>query len=108
MSEYSVAELVQKIPSRFQPDAAEGVDIVIQFMIDDADDFFIDIAKQSCSAEIGEHDDPNLTLLTDMTTVHDVLNGRIGGMSAFLKGRLKAEGNVRLASNLSKYFKKSS
>lgn len=108
MTQYSVIELVNKIPQRFVPEAATGIQATFQFMIDDAEDFFITVDDATCECQLGEHDDPNVTLLTNMETVHDVLNGKVGGMSAFLQGKLKAEGNVRLATNLSKYFKKQS
>ena len=106
MTSVTVDRVVDKLPSRFVAANAEDFEAVFQFVIEDDNDFYISILNQTCSVERGEHPDPNITLIMDAETVVDVVTGETDGMSAFLKGRLRAEGNVMLATKLSKLFSK--
>ena len=72
---------------------------------DDAEDFYLHIDNQQCDAVRGEHDDPDITLITNSETFIRIINGETDGMSAYLKGTLRAEGNIMLATKLSKLFK---
>jgi putative sterol carrier protein len=106
MTSVTVDRVIDKLPSRFVAANAEDFEAVFQFVIEDDNDFYISILNQTCSVERGEHPDPNITLIMDAETVVDVVTGETDGMSAFLKGRLRAEGNVMLATKLSKLFSK--
>jgi len=103
-SAISVSTVIAKLPSRFIAENAQDVEAVFQFMLEDDEDFFIAVSAGTCTIENGEHPDPNVTLLMDSETMVDVINGQIDGMSAFLTGRLRAEGNVMLATRLGKLF----
>ncbi|SIS76616.1 Putative sterol carrier protein [Neptunomonas antarctica] len=104
-SDITVARVIEKLPSRFQAEAAGSLDAIFQFILDDAEDFYISIKEQACSTAPGEHADPSITLLMDSDTFINVVTGQQDGMSAFLKGQLRAEGNVMLATQLGKLFK---
>lgn len=105
-SEITVAKVIEKLPSRFEPDAAKDLTVIYQFLLEDESDFYIEIDNQECSTFPGEHPDPSITLLMDADTFIQVVTGQQDGMSAFLKGQLRAEGNVMLATKLGKLFKK--
>lgn len=102
----TVSKVIEKLTSRFLPDNAQGVSATYQFMLDDADDFYFTIADKTLTVERGEHADPDITLIVNSETFIRVVTGEQDGMSAFLKGQLRAEGNVMLATKLSKYFSK--
>jgi len=102
----TVDKVIEKLPGRFIPENATDLTATFQFLIEDDSSFYIDIADAQCNVSAGEHQDPNITLITDAATVVDVVNGELDGMSAFLKGRLRAEGNVMLATKLGKLFSK--
>jgi putative sterol carrier protein len=104
-SDITVTRVIEKLPSRFQAEAAGSLDAIFQFLLDDAEDFYISIKEQVCTTEPGEHNDPSITLLMDSDTFIKVVTGQQDGMSAFLKGQLRAEGNVILATKLGKLFK---
>lgn len=106
MTNITVERVIEKLPSRFVADNAKDFTAVFQFVIEDGDDFNIQIDDGTCTVEKGEHPDPNITLIMDSETVIDVVTGTTDGMSAFLKGRLRAEGNVILATKLGKLFTK--
>lgn len=102
--EISVAKVIEKLPSRFIAENAEGFDAVFQFVLEDDQDFYISIKEQVCTVETGEHIDPNITLIMSAETFKDVINGQQDGMGAFMSGKLRAEGNIILATKLGKLF----
>lgn len=102
----TVTKVINKLSSRFMPEQANGVTATYQFMLDDAEDFHFCIDQQSLVVAKGEHSDPDITLILNSETFIRVVTGEQDGMSAFLKGQLRAEGNVMLATKLSKYFSK--
>lgn len=106
MTDITVERVIEKLPSRFVAANAEDFSAVFQFLIEDGSDFYIQIKDSTCNVDHGEHPDPNITLIMDSETVVDVVTGETDGMSAFLKGRLRAEGNVMLATKLGKLFSK--
>jgi putative sterol carrier protein len=103
-SPLTLERIVNKLPEKFNPDQAKGLNAVFQFRLTDAESFFIRIAEDSCQSCYGEHDDPNLVLHLDEDTLIRVISGEQDGMSAYLKGQLRAEGNVMLATRLGKLF----
>jgi len=100
----TVEQIISKFPSRFIAEKAEELSIVFQFELEDDTDFYLSIANQQCEAVKGEHDDPDITLIMDSATMIEVVNGELDGMSAFMQGRLKAEGNLLLAPKLGELF----
>lgn len=102
----TVARVIEKLPSRFQPEAAQSLEAIFQFMIEDDTPFYITIANETCNTHVGEHTDPSVTLFVSADTFIRVVTGEQDGMSAFMKGQLRAEGNVMLATKLGKLFKK--
>jgi putative sterol carrier protein len=106
MSNITVDRVIDKLPSRFIAANAADLNAVFQFIIEDHEDFYILIKDATCEVHTGEHADPNICLFMDSQTVIDVVTGETDGMSAFLKGRLRAEGNVMLATRLGKLFSK--
>ena len=100
----TVEQIIEKFPSRFIAEKAADFEAVFQFELQDDTDFYLEISNQTCTAVKGEHDDPNITLLMDAATMIEVINGELDGMSAFMQGRLKAEGNLLLAPKLGELF----
>ncbi|MBV1789173.1 SCP2 sterol-binding domain-containing protein [Marinobacterium sp. D7] len=100
----TVEQIIEKLPSRFNPEQATGLKATFQFQLSDAAPFYIAIADQQCTGQSGEHQDPDITLHLDEATLIRVVTGEQDGMSAFMKGQLRAEGNVMLATRLSKLF----
>lgn len=98
-----IVEILTKIESRFIASAASGLDVVFQFSIDDETHHFV-IKNGTCQLVAGEHNDANVTLITDENTFDDMVAGELSGMQAFLSGRVKAEGELMLATRLSDLF----
>lgn len=96
--------VIDNLKSRFDPQAAKGMHETFQFHIADADDYFMTVDDGTLDIQPGEHDDPSVSLSTDSDTLKGVLSGELNGMQAFMSGRLKASGNLMLATKLSQLF----
>lgn len=100
----TVAEIVESMKTRFNAGAASGLNEVFQFNIEDADSYYLVIKDGAFDIITGVHDDPSVTLIMDSETMVDVMSGKIDGMQAFMMGKLRAEGNMMLATKLSALF----
>ncbi|WP_158773644.1 SCP2 sterol-binding domain-containing protein [Cobetia sp. L2A1] len=96
--------VIDMLKNRFNPEAAKGMDEVFQFNITDSDDYHMIIKDGTLDVAEGEHDDPSVTLSTDSETLKGVMKGEVDGMQAFMTGRLKATGNIMLATKLTSLF----
>jgi len=104
-SNITLEKIFNKLQDRFNPDAAQGLNKVFQFSLNDADSFYLMIDNGQLQSHWGEHNDPNITLRMGEATFIGIISGDIDGMGAFMKGQLKAEGDVILATKLGQLFK---
>ena len=100
----AVAEIMARLAGAFNADEADDLEATFQFMIDGDDDFYITIEDEACEASMGEHDDPDITMMMDVDTLKEIVTGELDGMQAFMGGRLRAEGDVMLGTRLSQLF----
>ena len=92
--------------ARFDPQAASGMDEVFQFHFDDAASHYLVIRDDDLAVEEGEHEDPSVSLSMSTDTLKGLMSGEVNGMTAFMTGKLKATGNVMLATQLTRLFPK--
>ena len=104
-SNITLTQVFNKLQDRFNPESAKGLNKTFQFSLNDADSFYLSIENSKLVSNWGEHKDPNITLIMDEATFIGVIQGEIDGMSAFMKGQLRAEGDVMLATKLGKLFR---
>ena len=95
---------LDKLKRRFDADAASGMHEVFQFHFSDAGDHYLVVNDGELEVREGEHDDPSVSLSLSSETLKSVMSGEINGMSAFMTGKLKATGNVMLATKLTSLF----
>lgn len=95
---------LEKLQARFNPEAAQGMSEVFQFHFSDAGDHYLNIQDGALDVQEGEHDDPSVSLSMSTETLKGIMNGDINGMTAFMTGKLKATGNVMLATQLTSLF----
>ena len=100
----AVSEIMARLQSVFNAEQADDLEASFQFMIEGDDDFYISIDDGSCTAALGEHEDPDITMTMDVDTLKEVVTGELDGMQAFMGGRLKAEGDVMLGTRLGQLF----
>ncbi|MGM0857243.1 MAG: SCP2 sterol-binding domain-containing protein [Pseudomonadota bacterium] len=95
---------LEKLQARFDPQAAQGMNEIFQFHFSDAGSHYLDIQDGTLGIHEGEHDDPSVSLSMSTDTLKGIMNGDINGMTAFMTGKLKATGNVMLATKLTSLF----
>lgn len=103
----SIQDLMDKMPEAFDPEKAEGVDVVIQLHMtgDESGDWMAVIKDGVCTVEKGTADDPTLALTADGQDYIDVVMGKLDGMQAFMQGKLKLKGDMNLAMKMTNFFK---
>lgn len=110
MAEYTVKELVYNHEKAFRPEAAVGVDAVIQYHLtgEEGGDYIITIKDGKCTVAEGKAENPTMSLTADANDFRDILLGAANGMQYFMTGRLKLAGDLNLAMKLTSFFKMSS
>ncbi|PID41395.1 MAG: SCP-2 family sterol carrier protein [Proteobacteria bacterium] len=100
----SVAQIFEQLKNNFNPDAAEDVDLIFQFDIEDGDNHYIAIKDGTCELVKGDNDEPSVTLIMSTETLGGIVSGETDGMQAFMAGDLRAEGDMMLATKLGELF----
>lgn len=100
----SVSQVFAKFEQNFNADAAEGMDLVFQFDIEDDKTYHLVIKDGTCKMVEGPHDDPSVTLIMNSETLMGIVSGETDGMQAFMTGQLRAEGDMMLATKLGQLF----
>ncbi|WP_232848852.1 SCP2 sterol-binding domain-containing protein [Amphritea pacifica] len=96
--------LFETMAGRFNSAAAAGLDAVFQYKLDEGDAYHVAISGGECALDKGLHDSPSVVLMMDSQTFKEVLEGETNGMQAFMAGRIRAEGDVMLATRLEALF----
>ncbi|NRA82773.1 MAG: SCP2 sterol-binding domain-containing protein [Gammaproteobacteria bacterium] len=99
----TVSEYQEILASKFDSAAASGVDEVFQFDLE-GELFHLVVADGAYEIHDGEHDDPSVTLSLKSKTLKGLLDGSVNGMTAFMMGKIKATGNMMLATKLTQLF----
>ena len=106
MEVQDVSEVFTKIPGLFKPDAAKGLDAVFQFEItgDEGGSWHVTIRDNTCRAEEGNHADPTVKLTMSQETWMGIVNKELGGIQAFMSGKLNVSGDIMLAQKIPDLF----
>ena len=102
----NVKEVFDKMPEAFNAGASQGVDAVFQYEItgEGGGNWNVIVKDGACQVQEGTHDSPSVTLTMSTETWLGMMNKEINGMQAFMKGQLKAKGNIMLAQRLEQLF----
>lgn len=100
----NINAIIEGLKNKFNTDAAAGMDDVFQFNVEDGNNYYVVIKNNQCEIAEGDHGDPSVTLIMNKATLKDVLTGEEDGMQAFMAGKLRAEGDMMLATKLSTLF----
>ncbi len=91
-------DLLARISEVVDRDAIDGVDAVIQY--DVARPLWHEIRDGEVRVHEGRAEAPDLVVRAKDQLLLDLFYGRANPMTAFMMGRLKVEGDVKLAQNL--------
>lgn len=106
MSRDMIRTLMFGMPSRLDAVAAEGLDVVIQFVLTGEAGGAFAIAVKNGAAEVREtqHAHPDLTLTMPTATYIDIAMGRLTGPQAFFQRKAKFTGSLPLVMKLHALF----
>lgn len=95
-------EMIEKMPEAFDPDAAGDMNATVQYAI--STPMYAVIKDGACTVHEGEASDADVTLNMEDEDLKDMLTGELDGMSAFMSGKLKVDGDIMLAQKLAGAF----
>jgi putative sterol carrier protein len=99
-----MSNIIENMQSKFNPAAAEGLDLIFQFNIEDGETYHLIVKDSTCELATGENDDANVTLILSNETLEGIVSGETDGMQAFMAGQLRVEGDMMLATKLGELF----
>jgi len=102
----NVKEVFTKMPEVFNPNAAQGLDVVFQFNItgEGEGNWNVTVKQGACQIQEGTHESPSVTLTMSGETWLGIVNKELNGMQAFMSGKLKASGDIMLAQRVEQLF----
>lgn len=101
-----VKQIFDLMSSRLNPEAAKGLDVVIQFNLtgQGACSYFVEIKNGTCTCTPGTHPTPRLTTSMSATDFVKVCNRTTDPETLFNSGRLKLVGDMGLAMKMQTLF----
>ena len=101
-----VKEIFTKMPEVFNPNAAQGLDVVFQYEItgEGGGNWNVVVKDGTCQVNEGNHESPSVTLTMSAETWLGIVNKQTNGMQAFMSGQLKATGDIMLAQRIEQLF----
>jgi putative sterol carrier protein len=105
MSE-TVKSIMEGISKAFVPEAAAGVDAVFQFEVtgDQAAVYHLIVKNNMLTVKEGSFENPNVVMNMDTPDFIDLMTGQLDGMSAFMSGKLRIDGDIMLAQTFATFF----
>jgi putative sterol carrier protein len=98
----SAVELLKKLPSAFQPEAAGDTDCTVQFNI--SVPMHVVIKNGTCATRDGASASPDVAITMDDDDLVSLMKGELNGMTAFMTGKLQLEGDLMLAQRMFGFF----
>lgn len=95
----SVKNYFETLPQRFQAGAAKGVKAVFQFELsgDGGGTYHVKVEDGSMAVGEGPAPSANVTIKMKGDDYVQMVNGKLSGTMAFLKGKMKIAGDMMLA-----------
>lgn len=95
-------DLIRLMPKAFKAEAAGNLKATIQYAI--AQPMYAVIGDGSCEVHDGTAENPSVTIRISDDDLVRLLTGELDGMSAFMTGKLKLDGDMMLAQRLGSLF----
>ena len=90
----AAADLLKKLPTAFQPEAAGDTDCTVQFNI--STPMHVVIKNGTCATRDGASGSPDVSITMDDDDFISLMKGELNGMTAFMTGKLQLGGNVEV------------
>ena len=99
--------IFEGMEQRFQPDKAQGVDAIVQFVVTDEGveyAYAVKISNGTCEIEKGRVDAPKVTITTDIVSFSKLVAGQVQGPQLFMSGKLKISGDLMFSARIMNFF----
>tara|TARA_B100001094_G_C18162293_1_gene790024 strand:- start:890 stop:1210 length:321 start_codon:yes stop_codon:yes gene_type:complete len=102
----SISEIVSVMQQKFNASAANNLDLIYQFEVEDEDEepFHLVIRDGKLEVNRGSNNNANLTLSMSSETLESMVAGKTDGVSAIKAGDVRSAGDVWLADKLTQLF----
>jgi putative sterol carrier protein len=106
MADMTAREWIEAMPDAFRPERARRVHAVIQFELsgEGGGTWHAIIKDGTCTVSEGVHDDADATIIMEAADYVALATGKLGGMRAFLSGRIKTRGDFSLLQRMQSWF----
>lgn len=98
----SVNNLIRKMPAAINAVATANLQTTIQYKI--SEPMYLVINNGNCTVHDGIAPSADLTLIMTDDDLTAVLTGQLNGVTAFMSGKLKVEGDMMLAQRMPSFF----
>lgn len=104
----SVRERFSTLQKRFKPEAAKGVNVRFQFKLSGAGggDWYVEIKDGKLTSKEGTGPNPTATLKASAADYKKIADGEMNKTLAFLRGKLKVDGDKDALGKWDSYFEK--
>jgi len=102
----SVKPVFAAMPGGINKEAAKDANVVYQFNLsgDGGGQFIVAIKNGACTVDEGVAEHPDVTVSASAADYMDIVTGAYPFGLAFINGRLKVDGDLRLLVRMGKYF----
>ncbi len=102
----SINEVMNAMPTAFKPEAAAGLDCVIQFNFsgDEPGEWNVTIKDGACSVAQGQAASPTATIDAPSEVWLKIARKELDGAAAFMSGQFKATGDLGLLMRMGSLF----
>ncbi len=102
----SVKQAFDMMPSRFNKEAAKGMNATYQFDLsgDGGGKWHVIINNDKCEVKEGSAASPSITISMTAQDYLDMLSGKLNGQMAFMTGKLRIAGDMGLALKMQSLF----
>jgi putative sterol carrier protein len=102
----SVKHYFETLTERFVPEAAKGVHAVYQFELggEGGGTYHVKVDDGALHVSEGPAEAPSTTIKMAADDYIQMVNGKLSGTMAFMKGKLKVTGNVMLAQKMQAFL----
>ncbi len=103
----AVNDIFTRMPDRLDPEAAAGLEVVIQFDLsgDGGGVWHCAISDGACTVDAGAHDAPTMTVSMEAADYVKLTSGELDGTVAFMGGQLRIAGDMSLAMRMQNLFR---
>lgn len=104
----SIRERFDTLEQRFKPEAAKGVNVRLQFKLsgDGGGEWYVEIKDGKCKVKKGTGPNPDATLKASASDYKKIADGEMNKMVAFLRGKLKVDGDKDKLKPFDTWFEK--